>query len=131
MTEKCKLNDLAKDLGVSNKELIDLLEKKYGEQKKATAVLVDKELNFVIEHYSQKGAVESFDEYFADGEKRRSAPKPEKPQQKAPRAPKAEAKAPAAQQKPAEKSAPKPAEAPKAAGQPHKDRKAKKPAAAR
>ena len=44
MTEKCKLNDLAKDLGVSNKELIDLLEKKYGEQKKATAVLVDKEL---------------------------------------------------------------------------------------
>ena len=67
MTEKCKLNDLAKDLGVSNKELIDLLEKKYGEQKKATAVLVDKELNFVIEHYSQKGAVESFDEYFADG----------------------------------------------------------------
>ena len=49
MTEKCKLNDLAKDLGVSNKELIDLLEKKYGEQKKATAVLVDKELNFVIE----------------------------------------------------------------------------------
>ena len=131
MTEKCKLNDLAKDLGVSNKELIDLLEKKYGEQKKATAVLVDKELNFVIEHYSQKGAVESFDEYFADGEKRRSAPKPEKPQQKAPRAPKAEAKAPAAQQKPAEKSAPKPAEAPKTAGQPHKDRKAKKPAAAR
>ena len=105
MTEKCKLNDLAKDLGVSNKELIDLLEKKYGEQKKATAVLVDKELNFVIEHYSQKGAIESFDEYFADGEKRRSAPKPEKPQQKAPRAPKAEAKAPVAQQKPTEKSA--------------------------
>lgn len=26
MTEKCKLNDLAKDLGVSNKELIDLIE---------------------------------------------------------------------------------------------------------
>ena len=34
-------------------------------------------------------------------------------------------------EKPAEKPAQKPAEAPKAAGQPHKDRKAKKPAAAR
>ena len=40
MTEKCKLNDLAKDLGVSNKELIDLIEARFGEQKKATAVLV-------------------------------------------------------------------------------------------
>ena len=35
MTEKCKLNDLAKDLGVSNKELIDLIEARFGEQKKA------------------------------------------------------------------------------------------------
>ena len=34
MTEKCKLNDLAKDLGVSNKELIDLIEARFGEQKR-------------------------------------------------------------------------------------------------
>ena len=50
MTEKCKLNDLAKDLGVSNKELIDLIEARFGEQKKATAVLVDQELNYVVEY---------------------------------------------------------------------------------
>ena len=48
MTEKCKLNDLAKDLGVSNKELIDLIEARFGEQKKATAVLVDQELSGVL-----------------------------------------------------------------------------------
>ena len=53
MTEKCKLNDLAKDLGVSNKELIDLIEARFGEQKKATAVLVDQELNYVVEYYSK------------------------------------------------------------------------------
>ena len=79
MTEKCKLNDLAKDLGVSNKELIDLIEARFGEQKKATAVLVDQELNYVVEYYSKKGEVKSFDQYFADGEKKRAerlAPKP-------------------------------------------------------
>lgn len=69
MTEKCKLNDLAKDLGVSNKELIDLIEARFGEQKKATAVLVDQELNYVVEYYSKKGEVKSFDQYFADGRK--------------------------------------------------------------
>lgn len=80
MTEKCKLNDLAKDLGVSNKELIDLIEARFGEQKKATAVLVDQELNYVVEYYSKKGEVKSFDQYFADGEKKRAerlAPKPQ------------------------------------------------------
>ena len=88
MTEKCKLNDLAKDLGVSNKELIDLIEARFGEQKKATAVLVDQELNYVVEYYSKKGEVKSFDQYFADGEKKRAerlAPKPaeqKKPQEK-------------------------------------------------
>ena len=73
MTEKCKLNDLAKDLRVSNKELIDLIEARFGEQKKATAVLVDQELNYVVEYYSKKGEVKSFDNYFADGEKKRAS----------------------------------------------------------
>ncbi len=124
MTEKCKLNDLAKDLGVSNKELIDLIEARFGEQKKATAVLVDQELNYVVEYYSKKGEVKSFDQYFADGEKKRAerlAPKP------------AEQKKP--QEKPAEKQAhtekkpePKKAEAQKPAEKPAKKQEEKRPA---
>ena len=124
MTEKCKLNDLAKDLGVSNKELIDLIEARFGEQKKATAVLVDQELNYVVEYYSKKGEVKSFDQYFADGEKKRAerlAPKP------------AEQKKP--QEKPAEKQAhtekkpePKKAEAQKPAEKPAQKQEEKRPA---
>ena len=124
MTEKCKLNDLAKDLGVSNKELIDLIEARFGEQKKATAVLVDQELNYVVEYYSKRGEVKSFDQYFADGEKKRAerlAPKP------------AEQKKP--QEKPAEKQAhtekkpePKKAEAQKSAEKPVQKQEEKRPA---
>ena len=124
MTEKCKLNDLAKDLGVSNKEIIDLIEARFGEQKKATAVLVDQELNYVVEYYSKKGEVKSFDQYFADGEKKRAerlAPKP------------AEQKKP--QEKPAEKQAhtekkpePKKAEAQKPAEKPAQKQEEKRPA---
>ena len=124
MTEKCKLNDLAKDLGVSNKELIDLIEARFGEQKKATAVLVDQELNYVVEYYSKKGEVKSFDQYFADGEKKRAerlAPKP------------AEQKKP--QEKPAEKQAhtekkpePKKAEAQKPGEKPAQKQEEKRPA---
>ena len=124
MTEKCKLNDLAKDLGVSNKELIDLIEARFGEQKKATAVLVDQELNYVVEYYSKKGEVKSFDQYFADGEKKRAerlAPKP------------AEQKK--LQEKPAEKQAhtekkpePKKAEAQKSAEKPVQKQEEKRPA---
>ena len=137
MTEKCKLNDLAKDLGVSNKELIDLIEARFGEQKKATAVLVDQELNYVVEYYSKKGEVKSFDNYFADGEKKRTerlAPKPaeqKKPQKAAEKPAHADKKAePKKQenQKPAEKAAAKTEEKrPAQQNQKHQ----KKPAAAR
>ena len=137
MTEKCKLNDLAKDLGVSNKELIDLIEARFGEQKKATAVLVDQELNYVMEHYSKKGEVKSFDNYFADGEKKRAerlAPKPaeqKKPQKAAEKPAHADKKAePKKQenQKSAEKAAAKTEEKrPAQQNQKHQ----KKPAAAR
>lgn len=137
MTEKCKLNDLAKDLGVSNKELIDLIEARFGEQKKATAVLVDQELNYVVEYYSKKGEVKSFDNYFADGEKKRAerlAPKPaeqKKPQKAAEKPAHADKKAePKKQenQKPAEKAAAKTEEKrPAQQNQKHQ----KKPAAAR
>ena len=134
MTEKCKLNDLAKDLGVSNKELIELIEKKFGEQKKATALLVDKELNFIVEYYSKKGAVESFDTYFAEGEQKRAAraeaaakPVAEKKKEQKP----AEKRQPRSGEKPAQDKKP---DSPKAAARQEpkaQNKQQKKPAAAR
>ena len=63
MTIKYKLSDLAKDLGVQNKDLIDLFTQWTGEVKKHTSQLTEQELNRVFEHYTRDGEVQSLDEY--------------------------------------------------------------------
>lgn len=93
---KQKLSDVAKDLGISNQELIDFVENKFGEVKKATASLTADQLNIILENYTQNNQVESFDGYFA----KRNEPKPVKKEE------------PKAEKKPAKKDAPK-AEQPK------------------
>ncbi len=67
---KYKLSDVAKDLNVQNKELIDFLYQTLGESKKHTSPLTEAELNHVFEHYTQKNSEESLDAYLA------SAPAP-------------------------------------------------------
>ena len=62
---KYKLSDLARDLGVQNKELIDLYAAKTGETKKHTTPLTQEELDYAFEHFTAKTAVASFDEFFA------------------------------------------------------------------
>ena len=112
MLVKYKLNDLARDLNVPNKQIIDLLAQGGAEAKKSTAVLTEAELNRVFEHFTTQHQVADFNAYFA------SAPKPEEKKPAAqppkPAAEKAEAEktAPAAPQKPAEKPVEKLAEKP-------------------
>ena len=87
MIEKVKLNEVAKDLNISGKDLTALLQQRFGgEAKKPQTVLSGEELNFVMEHYTQQHAVKDFGEYFKLGEKKpapAAAPKPaEKPTEK-------------------------------------------------
>mgnify|MGYP001534127883 CR=1 FL=1 len=111
MIEKVKLNEVAKDLNISGKDLTTLLQQRFGgEAKKPQTVLSGEELNFVMEHYTQQHAVKDFGEYFKLGEKKPAAPAPkpaEKPAEKS-----AEKAAPAPAAKPAEKPAPAPAPRP-------------------
>ena len=93
---KQKLSDVAKDLGISNQELIDFVENKFGEVKKAAASLTADQLNIILENYTQNNQVESFDGYFA----KRNEPKPAKKEE------------PKQEKKPTKKDAPK-AEQPK------------------
>ena len=74
MNTKTKLNEAAKDLGVSNQELIDLIEKEMKVVKKPTAVMTTEEMTFVLEYYSQKNQVKDFNSYFDS----RNQPKQEK-----------------------------------------------------
>lgn len=75
---KLKINDVAKDLGVTGQELADFLKEKLDVAKKPAASLTDEEMNYVLEHFSQNNQVESFDAYFA----MRNLPKTEKKAEK-------------------------------------------------
>lgn len=81
---KPKLNEVAKDLNITNQELIDFISKELDTVKKPTASLSDEEMTYVLEYYTQNNQVNSFDSYYA----KRNEPKP-KPEPK-PSAPAAE-----------------------------------------
>lgn len=85
MIIKYRLSDVAKDFGVQNKQIADLLSEKFGgEAKKHTTPLTEEELDFIFDKYTKDAEVKSFDEYLA------SAPVAEKKEK--PAAPKAEPK---------------------------------------
>ena len=65
MLIKYRVHEVAKDLGVPSKEIIEILKKYLGEEKKHMTALTEKELNIIFEYYTQKNQVENLDEYFA------------------------------------------------------------------
>lgn len=73
MIIKYKLSDVAKDLAVQNKQVVDLLNDKFGEVKKHTTPLTEEELDFLFEHYTRDAEVQNFDEYFASAPARPKA----------------------------------------------------------
>lgn len=66
---KYKVRDVAKDLGVSVKEISDILEKNCGVTKKAMATLEESELNIVFDAVTQKNNVANFDKFFSSRNK--------------------------------------------------------------
>lgn len=75
---KLKINDVAKDLGITGQVLADLLKEKLDVTKKPAASMTPEEMNFVLEHFSQNNQVDSFDEYFAMRNLPKTEKKPEK-----------------------------------------------------
>ncbi|MDL2232612.1 translation initiation factor IF-2 [Ruminococcaceae bacterium OttesenSCG-928-L11] len=99
MMEKYRVHEVAKDLGVPSKEIIELLGKYFDDTKKHMTALEPKELSVIFDHYTRQNTVETFDEYFEEGRKRREAAAAEA--KKAPAAPApAKAPQPKAQEKP-------------------------------
>ena len=105
MITKYKLTTLARDLKLSSGEVIECLSHRFG-AKKSSAVLTPEEVNYVLEFYTQKNQVESFEGYFAYRPTRK--PKTEAPKRSEPKPkpePKPEVKA---EPKPEVKPEPKP-----------------------
>ncbi len=103
MVIKYRLHDVAKDLNVPNKEIMDLLEKYFHETKKHMTALTDEELNVIFEHYTRKHEVPSFEQYFATKNQPKNEPAEKEPVKEEPKAQKQPAK-PAEKAKPAAKA---------------------------
>ncbi|MFV0412704.1 MAG: translation initiation factor IF-2 [Oscillospiraceae bacterium] len=113
MIIKYKLSDVAKDLDVQNKQVVDLLAEKFGEVKKHTTPLTEEELDFLFAHYLKDAEVPSFDEFLAVAAPKKPAPPKAAPAAQSKGAPappqnqnRAAAPAPAAQKQPAPAPAP-------------------------
>lgn len=79
---KYKVSELAKDLNVTNNDIIKLLSEKFEGTKKAVTALTADEITYVLEYYTQNNQVKSFDEYFsatAVKEEKKEPAKTEKP----------------------------------------------------
>ena len=104
---KYKVADVAKDLKLPVKDIVDTLSQKFP-AKKAQTVLTEQELNYVFEHYTKEKEVTSFAPYFAMANQPKEEPKNPEPKKEEAKEAKEENKAaPKAEKKPAEKPAPK------------------------
>ena len=62
---KYKIHEVSKDLGVSSKEVIEVVKKYCGKAKKSMTALEEDELNVVFDYFTQKNNMESLEPYFA------------------------------------------------------------------
>lgn len=117
-TTKYKLSDMAKDLKVTNNDLIECLGKLGGEPKKTQSVLTPEEISYVLEYYTQNNQVDSFDAFYANNVK------PAKEEKKADKKPvKAEKKEKKAEKKPEPKPATKAEAKPEPKAEPKVEKK--------
>ncbi|MBQ1237082.1 MAG: translation initiation factor IF-2 N-terminal domain-containing protein [Oscillospiraceae bacterium] len=115
MMIKYRVHEVAKDLNVPSKDVIELLGKHFDTPKKHMTALTEEELNVVFEHFTQKAQVENFDRYFASANK--EAPKAKEPVKKQ-EAPAEKKAAPAQEKKPQNEKPQKPAAAQQKPAQP-------------
>ena len=100
---KYKVADVAKDLKLPVKDIVDTLSEKFP-AKKAQTVLTEQELNYVFEHYTKEKEVTSFAPYFAMANQPKEEPKNPEPKKEEAKEAKEENKAaPKAEKKPADK----------------------------
>ncbi|MBO5065428.1 MAG: translation initiation factor IF-2 [Clostridia bacterium] len=102
MITKYKVNEVAKDFGLQNKDIIEALAKHFDDPKKSQTALDSKELDVLFDVLTQENAVANFDAYFAMQKKEEK--KPQMPEKK--EAPKKSNDGKAADKKEEKKSAP-------------------------
>lgn len=67
MMIKYRVHEVAKDLNLASKEVIELIKERCGQEKKHMTALTEDELNIVFEHFSQNNAVDNLEKYLSGG----------------------------------------------------------------
>lgn len=107
MMIKYRVHEVAKDLNVPNKVVIEILQKYCDENKKHMTALTEKELDLVFDAITQKNAMGTLDAYFADNAQKAKEEAAQQPQAAAAAAPAAgKAQQPQPQQAAADAPAP-------------------------
>ena len=70
--EKYRVHEVAKDFGINSKKILEILEGNSPEPRKHMTALEDAELDLIFDTITKENEVESFDEYFAAGERERA-----------------------------------------------------------
>ncbi len=83
MLIKYRVHEVAKDFGLQSKEIVELLKAYVPTVKKSMTALEEDELDIVFDYLTQKNQVESFDDYFAQGEAARREREESKNKEKA------------------------------------------------
>ena len=82
MTNKYKISELAKDFGLTSKDIIKIVAEKTGAEKKSGAALDEKEISLVFDTLTKQNEVKSFADYFATGADSRAAAKKAREEEK-------------------------------------------------
>lgn len=80
MMIKYRVREVAKDLNIPNKDVLDILAKYFPEPKKYMTALEEPELDVVFETFTQQNSVKNFDDYFAAREEKKASAPAERPQ---------------------------------------------------
>lgn len=106
MMNKYRVHEVAKDLNIPNKDVIDTLEQYTGEVKKHMTALDENELDIVFETFTQKNSSENLDAFFAQSNEEEPKAQEQAPEIKPEPEKKAPVSEPAAEQKLSEAAQP-------------------------
>lgn len=82
MIDKYRVHEVAKDLNVPTKEVVDVLADNFEGERKSMTALNEEEVSVVLNQYTKETQVENFDEYYAAGKAKKEAAKAASKQQR-------------------------------------------------
>ena len=83
MNTKYKISDIAKDLGLPSKYVMEIISRFFDKPKSSSTVMADEQLNVIFDIITQENQISSLEKVFASAEKKKAEKAAEKPKQEA------------------------------------------------